>query len=249
MFPRIATTVGACIVFASVAYGQGVGPRPYGAPVPIAVPQVIQVAGTQPAAAPKTVLDYVAEPYREAVAAVFKNPTMTAKANEDEFAAHGKVYDWLIENPDRTTLAWQRLKVPCVEISSLGKGRFQWTDENGSELVWQCVGRFENGVIWYATGKVKAGTLIPSAPIKAVAVLQSPRSKPNAEGESSFKPTVHLYMHTDSRVANMILKMVGPSAPKLAEQGAEQLLFFFSGIAQYIHRKPEKMEALLAPKK
>ena len=42
---------------------------------------------------------------------------------------------------------------------------------------------------------------------------------------------------------------MGPSAPRVAEQGAEQLLYFFNGIARYAQTHPEKAENLLAPGK
>jgi len=193
-------------------------------------------------------LEHVAENFRDAVAAVLKSPTMTAKAQEEEFTANGKIYDWLLEHPDRACLAWQRLKVPCLEIVDLGKGSFKWADDAGSELTWHTVGKFDRGTIWYASGKVKAGTLIPTVPVKAVAILHAPRGE-DRDGASEFKPSLQLYMQTDSKMAATVMRVVGPAAPKMAEQGAEQLLFFFSGIARYTHRKPEQMETLLAPKK
>jgi hypothetical protein len=195
-----------------------------------------------------SVLDHVSEKYRDAVSAVLKSPSMSAKAEEEEFTANEKIYDWLIEHPDRACLAWQRLKVPCLDITDHGKSVFKWSDDSGSELAWQTVGKFENGTIWYATGKVKAGTLIPTVPVKAVAILTAPRSA-DKDGASTFKPSIQLFVLTDSRVAATVMRVVGPAAPKMAEQGAEQLLFFFSGIARYTHKKPEQMEALLAPKK
>ena len=42
---------------------------------------------------------------------------------------------------------------------------------------------------------------------------------------------------------------MGSNAPKMAEQGAEQLLFFFSGVARYLHKNPDKLDATLGPKK
>jgi len=194
------------------------------------------------------VLEHVAENYRDAVAAVLKSPSMSTKADEDEFVAEPKIYDWLVEHPDRASIAWQRLKVPCLEISDLGKGIYKWSDETGSELTWQTVGKFENGTIWYATGKVKAGTLIPTVPVKAVAILHAPRSA-EKDGLSTFKPTIQMHLLTDSRVASTVMRVVGPAAPKMAEQGAEQLMFFFSGLARYTQKKPEQVEVLLAPKK
>jgi hypothetical protein len=207
---------------------------------------------TAPAAAPATgqpkLLDFVAESHRDAVAAVVKAPTLAAKATEDEYVASAAVYDFLLARPDRTSLAWQRLKVPCVEITDLGKGQFHWADESGSELTWQTVGSFENGVVWYATGKVKAGTLFPTVPVKAVAVLQSPRTAPDADGVSRFKPQVNVYLQCDSKLAAAALRIAGPSAPRMAEEGAEQLLFFFSGVARYLHKKPDQIEPLLGLK-
>jgi hypothetical protein len=194
------------------------------------------------------ILDYVAESHLEVVSSVLKAPTLSAKATDDDFVAHAKVYDFLLANPDRTSLAWQRLKVPCVEITNLGKGQFFWGDEN-SELTWQTVGTFENGVIWYASGKVKAGPFIPAVPVKAVAVLQSPHTQPDAQDSASYKPVVNVYIQCDSKLAAAAMRLAGPSAPRMAEEGAEQLMFFFSGVARYLHKKPDQIETLLGPKK
>ena len=48
---------------------------------------------------------------------------------------------------------------------------------------------------------------------------------------------------------HFVLKLLGPTAPKLAEQGADQLLYFFTGIANYTHKHPDKLDELLAPAK
>jgi hypothetical protein len=204
------------------------------------------LTSTKPAA-PK-LMDFVAETHKEAVAAVLKAPTISAKSVESEFSVYPNVYDWLLEHPDRTSLAWQRLEIPCVDITDLGKGQFYWTDEHGSELSWQTVGSFENGRIWFATGKVKGGMLLPTIPVKAVAVLQAPRSKTDEDGVCRIKPQVHVYIQSDSGLTTAALKLIGPAAPKMAEDGAEQLLFYFSGIARTIYKRPEKLEMLLGPK-
>jgi len=197
--------------------------------------------------APK-LLDFVAEPYRDAVAAVLKSPTLTAKASEAEYDVYPAVYDWLLEHPDRTSLAWQRLEIPCVDITDLGKGQFYWTDEFASELSWQTVGTFENGRIWFATGKVKAGGLIPTIPVKAVVILQSPRTAPDATGMSRIKPQVNIVIQSDSAIATALLKLAGSQVPKVAEDGAEQLLLYFSGIARTIHKNPDRLAELLGPR-
>lgn len=211
-------------------------PKPARKPVPAA-------PAPAPSSAP-TLADVVAPDYREAVTAVVRQPTITAKSTEDAFPAHPRVYDWLLEHPDRTSKAWQRMDIPCVDIGNLGAGRFSWTDPSGSELVWQIVGRFPDGVVWYATGKVKPGALLPMVPVKAVAVLHAPRT-PAPDGLATLSPSVRVYLLTDSRAAAAVLRMIGPAAPRMAEQGAEQLLLFFSGVAAYLGRNPDKLETLL----
>jgi hypothetical protein len=244
-FRRFASVVGWTLITGAATAGEPktqIGPRkPFVATSAVA-------ASSATSAQPK-LLDFVAESHRDAVAAIIKSPTLAAKATDDEFVAHPKVYDFLLAHPDRTALAWQRLKVPCVEITDLGKGQFFWTDPAGSELTWQTVGTFENGVVWYAVGKVKAGPLVPTVPVKAVAVLQSPHTPPDAAESSTYKPVVNVYIQCDSKLAAAALRLAGPSAPRMAEEGAEQLLFFFSGVARYLHKKPDQIEPLLGPKK
>ena len=56
-------------------------------------------------------------------------------------------------------------------------------------------------------------------------------------------------MHSDSRTANLALKALGPAAPRLAEDAAEQLLDFFGGVANYVQKHPKDAESLLGPGK
>lgn len=228
LFPRIATGALPLCLLLSAA--------------PAAEPRV-----AMPRPATAGLLDAVAPAYRDAVAQVVRQPTLSAKAADDEFTVHVKVYDWLLEHPDRASLAWRRMKVPCVEITDLGNGQFHWSDPNGSELTWRTVGRFPDGLVWYATGKVKPGTLLPTVPVKAVAVLWVPREKVD-EKAATYQPVLQVYLQTDSRAANAVLRMVGPAAPRMAEDGAEQLLLFFSGPARYLYRHPDEVPTMLAPK-
>lgn len=232
------------IVFIASGSAFAADPRPLYAPPPSAV----QKSPTQTTTKQPALLDFVGEAHRDTVAGVIKASTLSAKSTEEEFIAHPAVYDWLLDHPDRASLGWQRMKVPCVDITDHGKGQFSWADENGSELNWQSVGDLPNGRVWYATGKVKAGALLPMIPVKAVAVLQAPRSAPNKEGYCTFKPVVNVYLQCDSKLANAALRIAGPSAPKMAEEGAGQLLYFFSGVARYLEKHPDQVEAALAPK-
>jgi len=196
---------------------------------------------------PRVALADVVEPrFRDAVLAVVRKPTISTRATADDLICPPALYDWLLAHPDRVALAWRRLKVPCVEIADAGNGTFTWADGDGSELVWQAVGRFPDGLVWYATGKVKPSPVTPTVPIKAVVVMSHP-NRPTADGKAAITPSVQVFLQTDSRAATLVLRLIGPTAPKLAQEGAEQLLMFFGGVAQAATARPEKAEELLAP--
>jgi hypothetical protein len=188
--------------------------------------------------------------YRDLVSGVMRNPTVTSQHNEDPFFAHPAIYDWLLDHPDRGSVAWRRLKVPCLEINESPVGQFVFKDPNGTEVSWRAVARFADGIVWYATGHVKAAPVLPLVAIKGVAVLKCPRTNVDNRGETAtFEPTVNLYLQTDNKAASAVLRVIGPAAPRMAEQGAEQLLLFFSGPSRYIFEHPEDSEKLLGPKK
>src|SRR5205809_35395 len=76
------------------------------------------------APAPRANLADVVQPeFRDAVAKVVRNPTITTKATGEEVVCTVEVYEWLYDHPDRVALAWQRLKVPAITIADLGGGK------------------------------------------------------------------------------------------------------------------------------
>jgi hypothetical protein len=184
---------------------------------------------------------------RDALTKVMKDPTVTAVCQVEEFIAHPDTYHWLLDHPDRTAAAWRKLGVGAVEIKTLKDGRFFWKDETGSELVWQTVAKGPNGRVWYAEGQVKPGPLLPTFPVTAVAILAL-SEQARTTGDSVIKHQLEVYLHTDSKAAALVTRVLGDSAPKMAQQGSEQLLMFFSGIAKYAHDKPEKAQGLLSDK-
>jgi len=221
---------------------------PLAPPPPAGMPSTLAAVPGSMAPAPiRVVLSEVVEPkFREAVLTVARKPTISTRGFSPDVVTTSAVYDWLLAHPDRVALAWRRMKVPCVEIVDSGNGVFTWADGEGSELTWQTVGRFPDGVIWYATGKVKPSVLTPSIPIRAVVVMHSPK-RPGKDSTVIVSPSLQAFLHTDSKAANVVLRMLGPTAPQIAEQGADQLLLFFSGVARYVQAHPEKADALLAP--
>lgn len=204
---------------------------------------------TAPAPAPRmNVLDAVKPEFRDAVAKCINKPTVSTRATGDEVVCTVAVYEWLYDHPDRVALAWQRLKVPSIPIVDRGAGKFGWTDEHGSEIVWQTVGTFPDGRVWYASGKVKASAATPAIPVQGVVIVTHPRLV-EKDGVALFAPSVQCFMHSDSKAANLVLRVLGPTVPNVAEQAAGQLLDFFSGIAAYVQKNPTKADELLGPKR
>jgi hypothetical protein len=217
----------------------------------VAAPPPLPAMLAPPSAAPAMhqrpdLLECVRPEYRDAVARCMLKPTVSTSAMGEEVVCTVAVYEWLYEHPDRVALAWKRLKVPSIPISDMGKGRFGWTDEYGSEIVWQTVGTFPEGRIWYAKGKVKAGFATPSIPVQSVVVVRH-KKRIEKDGVALYAPTIEAYMLSDSRAANLILRVLGPTVPNIAEQAAAQLLDFFGGIAAYVQRHPNRADELLAP--
>jgi hypothetical protein len=201
---------------------------------------------TQPSSNSLSLFDAVDPAVRGDVIAVVQKPTIAARHTEEPFTANPTVYKWLLEHPDRTALAWERIGVPCLPIKERSAGQYQFKDDSGTDVCWQSVGTIPDGRIWYATGKVKPGLLMPTVPVKAVAVVRYPATAP-LNGKVAVSPAVSLFFQTDSRTASTILRMAGPAAPRMADEGAEQLLFFFSGMARYLDKHPDQTAALLSP--
>jgi hypothetical protein len=196
------------------------------------------------AAARMVPLDSLNPALRERVRKVLSQPTLVTHAPVDEFRASPKVYDWLMDHPDRTTLAWQRLGVACSPITDRGSGRFGWADKEGSEVIWSTIVRTPQLRVWYAEGHVRLGALVPSIPIQFVVVVR--HNLPNAE-IGQIQHQVDIFCHADSRAVNLAYRIVGPTADRMAQEAAEQMLMFFSAMSSYVTQHPEQTERLLAP--
>ncbi|MFO0800700.1 MAG: hypothetical protein U0804_24815 [Gemmataceae bacterium] len=211
-------------------------------------PGPVAPATPMPAPAPTRVVlsEVVDPPFRAAVLEVVRRPTLSTRGSGSDVVCSPDLFAWLLDHPDRTAAAWRRLQVPCVEIADAGKGRFSWTDTDGSDLSWQTVGTFPEGRVWYATGKVKPAAVGPTVPVKAVVVVSHPGAALGG-GAAKISPTVQAFVQTDSKAAAVALRVLGPTAPKLAQDAAEQLVVFFAGVARYVHAHPDRAEELLAP--
>lgn len=187
-------------------------------------------------------LDALPAGIREKVARVVQSPTMSTYGPAEEFPAN--FYDWLLDHPDRVALAWRRLGVPCVSIANHANGTFGWSDGQGSDLTWQCAWSGQAGRIWYAEGQARPGAHLPLISVRAVAVLRCNKRR-ESDGRTFVTHDVDVYMQTDSKAAALVMRLIGPAAPRLAQQGAEQLLLFFSGIARHLEAHPDQTFSLL----
>jgi hypothetical protein len=195
----------------------------------------------EPAAVP---LEEMGESQRSLARGIVDRPTLAARGPVETFPCRPEQYYWFLEHPDRAVNAWRRLGAKCVDITPRGEGYFGWSDDKGSDLVWHTIHRGDGVRVWYAEGKVRPTAVLPLVPVKAVLVLHHDETK-NAEGALAVQHRCDLFLLTDSKTAAAFTKLMGQSAPKMAEQGLGQLQLFFSGLAWYLQRHPDQAGELM----
>jgi hypothetical protein len=199
-------------------------------------------------------LERLSPKVREGVQRVLEQPTISAHGPAEVFRARSSFYRWLLDHPDRAVQMWHRLGARCLTITDRGAGRFGWADGQGSDIAWQTAFSGPGVQIWYAEGMATPSPIMPPVPLRAVAVLRFAESSalsPLArEGEPHGKSLMfhrgELFVQTDSQTAALIAKLMGPSAPKMAEQCVAQMEMFFSALAWYIERHPDRAQTLLS---
>jgi len=181
---------------------------------------------------------------RDGVKVTLERPTLFTNGPAESFGCKPAVYYWFLDHPDRAVIAWRRLGAKCVNITDRGAGRFGWSDENGSEIIWDTVLRGQNLRVWYATGKVRPGPLLPLVPVKACVILRHNEGR-DERGAPIIQHQADMFIHTDSAAVAIVSRLLGPSAPRMAEQCVTQMQTFFAGLAWYLERHPERAELLL----
>jgi hypothetical protein len=177
---------------------------------------------------------------------LMEKPTVVARGPAETFSCVPEQYFWLLDNPDRAVTAWRRLGAKCVSIDRRGPSKFGYTDETGTDIGWEVLYQSTRVRIWYAEGKVKPSAVLPLVPVKALIVLHHADGK-LSDGTVVVQHHAEVVVHTDSKAASAVTKMMGHSAPKLAEQGLGQLNIFFSALSCYLDRHPERIELLFRP--
>jgi hypothetical protein len=190
-------------------------------------------------------LDSLPEKVRDQVRQVLEQPTLTTRGHSEVFPCKPALYYWFLDHPDQAAIVWKRLGAQCVELNDRGHGCFGWKDDQGSDLHWETVYRSPRLRVLFAEGQVRPAAMLPLVPVQAVLLLQHLEGTDGA-GKPLLKHQAELLIHTDSKTAALIAKVVGTSAPKFAEQYVAQLQMFFAALPWYIDRHPEQRNALLA---
>jgi hypothetical protein len=190
-------------------------------------------------------IDEIPEAMRERVRQVVQRPTVFGHGPTEAFTGDAATYHWLLDHPDRGVVAWRKLGAVCSDISEGKNGSFAWKDVHGSHISWQTVLNNTTQRVWYAEGKVRPSMFLPLVPVHAVVLLRYGEHQ-NESGKTFLYHQAHVFLQTDSKTAALVTRMLGQSAPRLADQCLGQLEMFFSALVWYLDQHPEQSENLLA---
>jgi hypothetical protein len=195
-------------------------------------------------AAAQVPLDQLPPRLREGARHALEKPTVFSRGPAEAFACDPAVYYYFLDHPDRAVNAWRRLGAKCLSITDRGNGRFGWTDEYGSDIVWETVYRTPELRVWYAEGKARPTAMLPLVPVRAVVLMHHVEGR-DRDGNPVIRHQTDMFLRTDSLAASLASKVMGGSPARLAEQNLGQLQMFFAGLAWYLHRHPERADVLL----
>src|SRR5262249_23762841 len=116
-------------------------------------------------------LDAIHAAYRDKVAQVISQPSLHTRGPVEVFRGQPQFYHWLLDHPDQAVLIWRRLGARCTDITDRGRGRFGYTDRQGSDIAWETVLSTPTQRVWFAEGVATPGMLVPAAPVRAVVIL------------------------------------------------------------------------------
>jgi hypothetical protein len=204
-------------------------------------------AGSRPAvrASVPLPLEEVPAAVRERVRKVVEHPTLSTRGPVEAFVCQPQTYHWLLEHPDRAVAAWRRLGATVTDVTDRGNGRFGWSDGAGSDIHWDTVASNGKMRVWFAEGRVCPGLPLPALPVQAVVVIRYAESRDGSD-RPVLRHQAELFVRTDSKAAALATRLLGDTAPRLAEQYVVQLETFFSALAVYLNQHPDQAPRLLA---
>lgn len=208
--------------------------------------QAAPTPAEMPYASPPVSLDELPPAYRERCKSLLEHPTFRHPGTSELFAARAGTYVWLLDNPDRAVALWRMVGAQCTQVDRRGEHSFGWKDENGSDLRWETVLRTGTRRVWYAEGKVKPALLIPGATVRALIVVHH-QLEPgrDSKGRDRVRHRAEFFLQTDSHILALAARIMGASAPRLADQFSSQIQMFFGGMAWYLDSDPERAEGLI----
>lgn len=189
-------------------------------------------------------LEQVSDELRDKVRLVLERPTLFSQGPTETFICQPEVYMHLLGNPDTVASGWQKLGAQCLTIRRQAPGQFTWSDDQGSSILWQTAHASGAARVWFAEGQVRPGAKMPLVPVQCVVILQHGIVKRQGQ-DTQVRHNADVFIHTDSKLATVVTKMMGPSAPRMAEQAIGQMQMFFAAMATYCHQHPEQAPVLV----
>jgi hypothetical protein len=214
------------------------------APVPAQRPSAPATNPVETIAGPicRVPLDELPPTERERVRVVLERPTLTTRGPSEIFTCRPEHYHWLLDHPDQAVRLWRLLGIKCSEIADKG-GYFSWDDGKGSHMRWHEVYRGSDRRVLYAEGKVDPGYFLPTASVKAVVVVHHTEGT-DAAGRPAMRQRIEMALHTDSHAVATAARLIGASAPHLAQQYVGQMQMFYGALAWYLNQHPRHAEVL-----
>jgi hypothetical protein len=209
----------------------------------VAGPAVFPSGPVTPAESPVPVESLPAD-LRDKARSVLDTPSLNAKAPAESFHAAPDVYQWLLDNPQTAIKLWRQLSAKVSDVVEEGPGKYRWKDGQGSEVLWQTAHKAEGLHVWYAEGKIKASALLPASGFRALAVLRYSTGH-DADGKPAIRHQVQFFLRCDGRAMSLAARLLGNSAPRLAEQYLGQLQLFYGGMAWYLCQDTARARKML----
>lgn len=190
-------------------------------------------------------LDELPEPMRLKARKVLDKPAMYARGRPETFRCQPEIYHWLLDHPDRAVKAWQRLGARCMNIAARGENSFGCKDNQGTDMVWSAIVSNPREQVWYAEGVVRPGFLLPVVGVKALFVVRIDECR-DALGRAAVRHQGEVVLSCDSKAIGLATRLLGASAPGMAEEYIGQIQTFFAALAWYLNEHPERSARLLA---
>jgi hypothetical protein len=202
-----------------------------------------EISSSRTTASSPMPLDDLPKSARDPVRVVLEHPNLHTSGPTESFTCKPAQYYEFLEHPDRAVALWRKLGAKCLSITDRGKGRFGWADEHGSDVHWDMVLSGPKMRVWYSEGQVRPNAWLPTVSFQAVVILHLTETK-DAEGRTTVQHQAELFIHSDSKTAALAARLLGPSAPRLAETYIAQIQTFFSALSWYCDQHPEALEKL-----